>query len=230
MSKKLSRNFQITAIALVAGLVIISILIASRSHLPTEAGKQAGALSKMESARPGTTAVSGALEAEPAHRSRVMSDEAAAVAATPVQASVMSQNGSTSEPKHIIQRGPREKAAFTGEEAQASVRVGDTEYELTPNQLKMFPRIAGIQPGQKLPVSISYPKGVEGEPVVVEAQDGGLFENDKKVQIDRLDHAKNLAFAFTAGHQAGVYRVVLRKGADQKMLDFWVGPEAPLRE
>jgi hypothetical protein len=125
--------------------------------------------------------------------------------------------------------GPVEPAALNGEMATASTLVGNTRYNLSPNQIGVFPRVAGLDPHQTLPVEVSYPGASPGDKVVVEAEDGGHFDNKKVVKVADVGGDKSIQFDFTTGSEEGVYRITLRKGADVKTLDFWVGAELQAR-
>jgi hypothetical protein len=125
--------------------------------------------------------------------------------------------------------GPVEPAALNGEMATASTLVGNTRYNLSPNQIGVFPRVAGLEPHQTLPVEVSYRNASPGDKVVVEAEDGGHFDNKKVVKVADVGSNKSIQFDFTTGSEEGVYRITLRKGADVKTLDFWVGAELQAR-
>jgi hypothetical protein len=125
--------------------------------------------------------------------------------------------------------GPVEPASLNGEMATASTLVGNTRYNLSPNQIGVFPRVAGLDPHQTLPVEVSYPGASPGDKVIVEAEDGGHFDNKKVVKVADVGGDKSIQFDFTTGGEEGVYRITLRKGADVKTLDFWVGAELQAR-
>ena len=114
-----------------------------------------------------------------------------------------------------------------GEMVAAMVNASGRKYSLTPNQVGNFDRVR-VQPQEKIPVTISYPGGVAGETVVIQAEDGGQFEDGGMAREVQLDAQRTLAFLFQVTNEPGEHRVTLRKGNDVKVLEFWVGEELPV--
>jgi hypothetical protein len=119
---------------------------------------------------------------------------------------------------------PKEPALGFGQTVTANVEVANQSYDLTPNQVGRFQRVS-LKPSAQVPVTIAYPEGEPNQAVVLEAKDGGQFDNGAIVKIAKLDAQKKLSFTFQADGAPGIYQVSLRNGADEKVLDFWVGPE-----
>jgi hypothetical protein len=119
------------------------------------------------------------------------------------------------------------------------VQVGGRAYELTPNQVGNFQRIY-VQPSETIPVEVAYEEGKAGERVAVSAEDGGGVWQGVSGKgegargkgaggfVAALDGQQKVAFEFQATEHRGIHRVVLRKGNDVKVLDFWVGQELPV--
>jgi hypothetical protein len=118
-------------------------------------------------------------------------------------------------------------AGPVGEKTIARVINDGKERVMTPNEIGHFPRIY-LKPKQEVPVEVSFPDAQAAEPVVVQVEDGGSIDGDKVSKGDVLDDAKKVAFKFRANADEGIYHVVLRKGADSRVLDFWVGDELPV--
>jgi len=76
-----------------------------------------------------------------------------------------------------------------------------------------------------MPVEIFYPDGKEGEKVVVSVWDGGLLDNGESVKVVYLDNEKKCVFNFQVTRSLGLFRLLLFKGTDQKVVQFWVGAE-----
>ena len=57
-----------------------------------------------------------------------------------------------------------------------------------------------------------------------------VIESGKIVHTASLDEQKSIAFNFQVSAEPGTHRVVLRKGADVKQLDFWVGEPLPVAQ
>lgn len=108
----------------------------------------------------------------------------------------------------------------------AVVELDGESYELSVNQVGYFERVR-VQPEQKIPVVVNCPDGFAGQYVVVEVEDGGLLDTGKIVKTVRLDERKQVAFTMQVSGNAGIHRVSLRRGANLKVLDLWVGPDVP---
>lgn len=95
------------------------------------------------------------------------------------------------------------------------------------NGLGHFERIH-VAAGESLPVRVVYPEGQPEDPVAIEVQDGGALDSGAIAQLGRLDAERALAFTYSLSANPGIHRVMLRKGADTRTFDFWVGPDIPL--
>lgn len=128
-----------------------------------------------------------------------------------------------------VQSSELSTPAPAGEQTIATVTNDGAQRSLTPNEIGHFPRVY-IKANQTVPVEVSYPDGQLGDPVVIQVEDGGALDNALAAKVDKLDSLKKIAFKFTANADLGVYRIVLRKGADLRVLDFWVGDEQPMAQ
>ncbi|MBM3860678.1 MAG: hypothetical protein FJ395_13650 [Verrucomicrobia bacterium] len=112
------------------------------------------------------------------------------------------------------------RAADGGERANAVVRVGTRESSLQANSLGLFPRVSiGLE--ETVRVAVSYPDGQPGDLVVIQSEDGGRLDNGQFVMRATLDDARQVQFSFTSTEEGGLYRVCLRKGFNEKRLEFW---------
>jgi hypothetical protein len=118
-------------------------------------------------------------------------------------------------------------ATLAGIMAVASVQTGEQKFRLTLNQAGRFNRVR-VVPNKALPVSVEYAEGEPGQNVVVEVEDGGELGNGKGVEVVKLDSQRQVNFSFKADATPGKYQVVLRKGVDEKVLEFWVGEDLPV--
>jgi hypothetical protein len=120
-----------------------------------------------------------------------------------------------------------------GLRAVAKVQREGKDYRLTPNQVGTFQRIY-VQPGETVPIAISYPNGQPGDPVLIEAEDSGKLLAQAGIgggsvgMTGRLNDQRTVEFAFEVSQNRGIHRVLLRKGNDVKVLDFWAGESLPL--
>jgi hypothetical protein len=88
----------------------------------------------------------------------------------------------------------------------------------------VFPRIT-ISKGESVNLAVDYPEGTEGDLVVIQAEDGGAIEDAGPVSRGVLDSNRQLRFKFTSTEEGGIYRITLRRGFDEKHLQFWGGKE-----
>lgn len=114
--------------------------------------------------------------------------------------------------------------AYSGLYSDSRITVGDKTFSSTPNQMGQFQRVY-IDPNAKVAVQVAYPDGSPGDPVAVEVEDGGQLSNKKMGAVIKLDDQKTANFQFLAGDQEGIYRLVLRNGADVKTVNLWVGQD-----
>jgi hypothetical protein len=107
------------------------------------------------------------------------------------------------------------------------VQIEGNPVALEPNVLGNYPRTY-VAANAHLPIEIAYPDAEPGEVVGLEVEDGGKLDNQKIGQAVKIGEDRQLRFGFQVNDEVGIYRVVLRRGGDQKMLEFWVGPENPI--
>ena len=101
-------------------------------------------------------------------------------------------------------------------------------HEVSPNRLGLFKQVANIKPSEAVLLEISYPYAKVGEKVVVTVLDGGKLDNGKKVKLMSLDNQRKSAFGFSVSDDAGLYRLLVRKGNDTKIIRLWVGKDLSL--
>jgi len=153
-------------------------------------------------------------------------------------------NAATTKPQVISgleSRAPAEPAAPSGEYFYdpsaphagqmviATVQVGERSHKLSPNEVGDFDRV-NVAPRQTIPVKLQYPEAQPGQTVVVQVMDGGaMVAPDRPPGIDNdlvrlltLDESRSAEMAFRVTNNDGTHRLVLMRGADKKVLDFWV--------
>lgn len=109
--------------------------------------------------------------------------------------------------------------------ATCRMKVNNKDYELKANVGGYFPRITNVQPNAVIPIKILYPAGKAGEKVVVSVVDGGQLDNGKTVKVVQLDSQKQCVFNFQTSNNLGLFRLLLYKGDDEKIVQIWVGAE-----
>jgi hypothetical protein len=123
--------------------------------------------------------------------------------------------------------GPLTTAEPEGQRTLAKISNQGVERTMTPNEIGHFPRVY-IKPSQEVPVELSFPEGRKDDPVAVQLEDGGGLDGRLPAKTYKLDELGKVAFTFRANADEGVYRVVVRKDSDIRVLDFWVGTEQPV--
>jgi hypothetical protein len=97
-------------------------------------------------------------------------------------------------------------------------------YQLKANELGYFNRVTNLLPEEKITIALNYPKAKAGEQLIISIEDGGDIEG-KKIHIVRLNPEKSISFIFNLAADPGLYRLLIRKGGDVKVVQLWVGRE-----
>jgi len=102
--------------------------------------------------------------------------------------------------------------------------VNSKTYDLKPNAGGYFQRITGVKPREVVPIELFYPNGKSGESVVLAVLDGGSINQGKFVTVVPLDGDKKCLFSLHVTGNLGLFRVLVTKGGDQKIVQVWVDP------
>ena len=111
--------------------------------------------------------------------------------------------------------------------ATCRMKVNNKDYTLTSNLNGYFMQVSGVKPLTVILIEVTYADGSAGEKVVVTAEEGGRFDNQKQVMAVKLDNEKKCHFNFQVSSQEGIFEVSLYKGDDTKVIRLWVGEEMP---
>ena len=133
-------------------------------------------------------------------------------------------------PAHLHAQGMRMEK---GETATCIIKTGKVEsrsttgktYQVEPNVIGLFKQVSNIIPSEQASIEIIYPSAKAGEKVVVIVLDGGKLDNGKGVKEIFLNSLRKCSFNFQVGKDVGIYRLLLRKGNDAKIVQLWVGAE-----
>lgn len=107
----------------------------------------------------------------------------------------------------------------------AKVTLG--EREITPvNRVAHFERIK-IAPAQAVPIEVAWPEDRTSTEVLAHAIDGGTIDRATNSRLIALTPGEPVRFTFTSGHGAGLYQVLLRRGTQEEVLEFWVPTTHP---
>jgi hypothetical protein len=75
-----------------------------------------------------------------------------------------------------------------------------------------------VRPDQVVPVTLQFPAGAAGTPVVAVPLDGGNIEGDDLI----VSATGEATFTFSPGAAFGRYRVLVRTPAERHLLEFYV--------
>ena len=120
-----------------------------------------------------------------------------------------------------------QSAGISGERAYARITRSKQALTVNPSQVGNFPTI-DVRPQAAIQIEVIYLEGTAGQAVTLTAQEGGTLGNGKPTQDITLDSQKKAVFTFATGSGRGLYQVLLRKGTDFKVLEFWVGEKLPV--
>jgi hypothetical protein len=129
----------------------------------------------------------------------------------------------------VIKRGPNDPTRTLGEMVSVRVEIAGKTYELLPNYEGMFPPVY-VSESSKSKVTVYYPESNLGDRVLVQIHDGGKIDDTLYVKDTHLDENKLIHFTFSTTVNPGSFRLTMRKDLDIKHLEFWVGPDIPIRQ
>ena len=118
-------------------------------------------------------------------------------------------------------------APTLGSVTAAIAVTGGVSTKLSPNTEGGFPRVI-VPASGTVAITLTYSGGAAGDRVVFVAEDGGTI-NGNVVGTGVLDATHSVSFTFKTTSNEGIFRVQVRKGADQNLLQFWVGAEPALK-
>lgn len=154
-------------------------------------------------------------------------------AAQPPKASsapLTAETGRGSEtPPSITTSNPRQQDASVpiDESRAAHVSFAGATHVLTPNIRGEFPRML-VPASATITAAVPFAEAEPGEVIPVQAEDGGLLQDTAaqgSVTVDN-EHKVNVTYQVSAND--GMHRVTLRRGGESRVLEFWVGAEAPV--
>jgi hypothetical protein len=125
---------------------------------------------------------------------------------------------------------PRQATPPADAPVTAQVMVGEKRYVVQADGEGVFVPRVPTAIGARPAVRVAFPDGEPGEPVVVQVEDGGVLENNEPTKLAHLDERRQMEFALQMTRNPGLFRVVLRKGAETRTLQFWAGPPLPVAQ
>ena len=107
----------------------------------------------------------------------------------------------------------------------AKVTLG--ERSLTPkNTAAHFQRIK-VQAEEEIPIEVSWPDDKTSTEVLCHAIAGGTIDRGGNAVRLPIKPGEPVKFTFKTDHEAGLYQVLLRRGTQEEVLEFWVPTQAP---
>jgi hypothetical protein len=108
-------------------------------------------------------------------------------------------------------------------------RLSIPNHSLLADSEMRFHRLQ-VNPSERMRVQVFGPEIPAGAKAIVVALDGGQLEEAQGSQFFEFTVGadKKIPFTFTAGQTAGLHRVAIRFGNQERLFKFWVGPELPV--
>jgi hypothetical protein len=136
------------------------------------------------------------------------------------------------EPISLQQTASEQREVFAddsigGEPVSVMIRLDGLPRQIYGDTNGVFPPVT-VRAHQRVHVRVSYPEGIPGEVVQIQTQDGGTLDKDQSARVVHLDAERIVAFWFESSGNEGTHRVTVRRGFDEKTLDFWVGSKPAL--
>ncbi len=98
---------------------------------------------------------------------------------------------------------------------------------VAPNVRGEFPRVS-VPAAALIRATVPFPDAAPGAIIFLQAEDGGALHGAASGGALTVGDDRQVTLEFRAATSDGVQRVTLRHGADTQLLEFWVGPEAPV--
>lgn len=119
---------------------------------------------------------------------------------------------------------------------EATIKLTGKDLKLQANAHGEFPR-QSLAPEQRVEIRLQLPLAERLEPLTITAMDGGRVlttgpDGERAAKPGARhspDASRRLDFTFIADKHPGIYRVLVKKGREQRTLEFWVGPPLPIR-
>ena len=106
-------------------------------------------------------------------------------------------------------------------------RVTLGEREIAPkNRVAHFERIK-VTAQQEIPIEVAWPEDKTSTEVLCHAIAGGKIDNGGNALRLPIKQGEPVKFTFKTDHEAGLYQVVLRRGIQEEVMEFWVPTTHP---
>jgi hypothetical protein len=109
----------------------------------------------------------------------------------------------------------------------ANLKIGDRHVVVRSNARGEFFRVL-VGPSALIVVDLPFFGAAAGETLAIQAEDGGALVSGVEEGRVVIAEDSRARFEFRAAAYDGLNRVTLRRGGEIRVLEFWVGPEAPV--
>lgn len=98
---------------------------------------------------------------------------------------------------------------------------------VVPNPRGEFPRVS-VPASTVVAATVPFPNARPGETVRVQSEDGGTLQVPSGDGMAMVDSNRQVPVEFQVSDVDGIQRITLHRGSERRVLEFWVGPEAPV--
>jgi len=109
----------------------------------------------------------------------------------------------------------------------ARVEVEGRILQVAPNPRGEFGRVQ-VPRSAVVRALVPFPSAAPNELIGVQAEDGGMLQGEASKGTVTVDAERRAAILFQAAAGDGLYRITLRRGGENRVLEFWVGPQPPV--
>lgn len=117
--------------------------------------------------------------------------------------------------------------APTTDARTATLQIGENSLRVSPNLRGEFPRVIVIAEAL-ITARVPFPEAQIGDSVAVQAEDGGQIAGGVTNGSTTIAADGVALVEFRAAAFEGMNRVTVRRGAETRVLEFWVGAEPPI--
>jgi len=109
----------------------------------------------------------------------------------------------------------------------ATIKIGENSRRVSPNLRGEFPRVL-VNAEALITARVPFPDAQLGESIAVQAEDGGQIVGGGTTGSTTIAADGEALVEFRAAAFEGMNRVTVRRGAETRVLEFWVGAEPPI--
>lgn len=117
--------------------------------------------------------------------------------------------------------------ALPPDPSAATLQIAGRQIAVRANSRGEFSRVL-VAPSALIAVEVGFPGAMSGETLPMQNEDGGTFASGVSEGQTIVGDDGRARFEFRTAPHDGLNRVTLRRGGESRVLEFWVGPEAPV--